>query len=91
MNLFEVGLNPGLKERMSVRHYTLYEDMYDTVVNVERVTKERASSTMSKGELKEVGTNVGITISSNHIRGCEKIFPTTPTLITGNIPALDLV
>ena len=41
MNRFEVGLNPRLKEKMVVLHYTLYEDMYDTGVNMERVTKEK--------------------------------------------------
>jgi len=41
MNRFGAGLNSGLKERMSVRHYTSYEDMYNTTVNVERATKEK--------------------------------------------------
>ena len=41
MNPFEAKLNPSLKEQMSVRHYTLYEDMYDTAVTVKRVMKER--------------------------------------------------
>jgi len=40
MNRFEAGLNPRLKEKMSVRHYTLYEDIYDTTVNVERAIKK---------------------------------------------------
>jgi len=46
---------------------------------------------MSSRESKRVATSAGITISSNHIRGCRIIFPTTPTLVTGSIPALDLV
>jgi len=29
MNWFEAGLNLLIKEKMSVQHYTLYEDMYD--------------------------------------------------------------
>ena len=41
MNRFEVGLNPNLKERMSVRHYVSYEDLYDTSMNVEREMKEK--------------------------------------------------
>ena len=41
MNRFEVGLNPGIKEKMSVWHYNSYENMYDTAVNVETVTKEK--------------------------------------------------
>jgi len=40
MNRFEVGINLSLKERISVWHYTLYEDMYDTTVNMERVMKQ---------------------------------------------------
>jgi len=35
MNLFEAGLNPTIKERMSVRQYTSYIDLYDNAVNVE--------------------------------------------------------
>ena len=40
MNRFEAGLNPTIKERMSVRQYASYVDLYDTAVNVERVMKE---------------------------------------------------
>jgi len=40
MNQFEAGLNLGIKEKMSVRHYTSYEDMYNTAVNVDRVIKK---------------------------------------------------
>ena len=40
-NCFEVGLNPSLKEQMWVRHYTSYEDMYDTAINMEKAIKER--------------------------------------------------
>jgi len=41
MNYFEVGLNPNLKERMSVHQYISCEDIYDTVVNVEKAMKEK--------------------------------------------------
>ena len=41
MNYFEVGLNPNLKERMSVWQYISYEDMHDIAVNVERAMKEK--------------------------------------------------
>jgi len=34
MNRFEAGLHLGLKDKMSVRHYTSYEDIYGIVVNV---------------------------------------------------------
>jgi len=40
MNRFEAGLNPTIKERMSVRQYTSYVDLYDTTVNIERAMKE---------------------------------------------------
>jgi len=41
MNWFETKLNLGLKEQMSVRHYALFKNIYDTTVNVERAMKER--------------------------------------------------
>jgi len=41
MNRFEAKFNPGIKEKMSVRHYTSYENMYDTMVNIEKATKEK--------------------------------------------------
>jgi len=41
MNWFEVGLNPTIKERMSVRQYTSFMDLYDITANVERAVKER--------------------------------------------------
>jgi len=42
MNRFEAGLNPTIKERMSVQQYASYVDLYDTAVNVERAMKERS-------------------------------------------------
>jgi len=41
MNLFRAKLNPELKEKIAVQHYTSYEDMYGTAVNVEKATKEK--------------------------------------------------
>jgi len=41
MNRFEAELNPNIKERMSVHHYTSYMNLYDTTVNVERAMKDR--------------------------------------------------
>ena len=43
MNRFEAGLNPTIKERMSVRQYASYVNRYDTAVNVERAMKERSN------------------------------------------------
>ena len=43
MNYFEAGLNLNIKERLSVHQCTSYMDMCDTMVNVERVTKERSN------------------------------------------------
>ena len=40
MNRFEAGLNPTIKERMLVRQYVSYVDLYDTAVKVERTMKE---------------------------------------------------
>ena len=39
MKSFGIEPNPNLKERMPVRQYIYYEDIYDTTVNVERVMK----------------------------------------------------
>ena len=36
MNGFEAGLNPDVKERMAMRQYTSYVDLYNIAVNVER-------------------------------------------------------
>ena len=41
MNHFKAGLNTSLKERMSVRHHTSYEDMYQIAISVQRAMKER--------------------------------------------------
>ena len=41
MNSFEAGLHPNIKDRMFVRKYASYEDLYDTAVNVEQVMKEK--------------------------------------------------
>jgi len=41
MNRFEAGLNPNLKEGMSVHQYVTNEDLYDITVNVEREIKEK--------------------------------------------------
>ena len=41
MNRFEAGLHPNIKEMMSVRQYTSYEDLYDTAVNMKRAMKEK--------------------------------------------------
>ena len=43
MNRFEAGLNPTIKERISVCQYASYINLYDTAVNVERVMKERSN------------------------------------------------
>ena len=43
MNRFEARLNPTIKERMSVRQYISYVDLYDTAVNVERAMKEESN------------------------------------------------
>ena len=43
MDRFEARLNPTIKERMSIRQYTSYVDLYDTAINVERALKERSN------------------------------------------------
>ena len=44
MNRFEAGLNPIIKERMSVQQYASYVDLYDTAINVKRAMKERSTN-----------------------------------------------
>ena len=68
MNHFEVGLNPGLKEKMLIRHYTSYKDMYDTAVNVERAMKEKNKFYNKQQGIKRSKTSAGITVFTNHIR-----------------------
>jgi len=55
INRFKAGLNLGIKERMSVRQYASYVDLYDTAVNVERVMKERSNYFNEQHEIKRKG------------------------------------
>jgi len=59
MNRFEAGLNLTIKERMSVRQYTSYVDLYDTAVNVERAMKERSHYFNEQRGTKRKGENRG--------------------------------
>jgi len=52
MNYFEAGLNPNLKEKMLVCQYISYEDIYYTVVNMEKAIKQKSSSIMSSEGIK---------------------------------------
>jgi len=78
MNWFEVGVNPAIKERMSVRQYTSYVDLYDTPINVERAIEERSNYSTSSIELKGREMSEKIFTHKNHI-SCllETITPTT--------------
>jgi len=59
MNQFETRLNSTLKERMSVRQYASYVDLYDTAVNVERAMKERCNYFNEQRGIKRKGDNRG--------------------------------
>jgi len=59
MNQFETRLNSTLKERMSVRQYASYVDLYDTAVNVERAMKERSNYFNEQRGIKRKGDNQG--------------------------------
>jgi len=59
MNRFEAGLNPTIKERMSVRQYASYVDLYDTAINVERAMKERSQYFNEQRGTKRKGDNRG--------------------------------
>jgi len=55
MNCFEDRLNPGIKERMSVRQYTSYMDLYDNGVNLEREIGERSNYFNEQHGIKRKG------------------------------------
>jgi len=59
INRFEAGLNPIIKERMSVCQYTSYMDLYDTVINVERAMKEMSNYFNEQQRVKRKGDNRG--------------------------------
>ena len=59
MNRFKAGLNPTIKERMSVRQYTSYVDLYDTAINVERAMKEQSNYFNEQRGTKRKGDNRG--------------------------------
>jgi len=44
---------------MSAQHYTSYEDMYDTMVNVERETKEKNEFYNKQQRMKRSGDHYG--------------------------------
>ena len=55
MNRFEAGLNPGVKERMSVQQYASYVDLYDIVVNGERAMRESTNYFIKQRGIKRKG------------------------------------
>jgi len=57
MNRFEGGLNPTIKERMSVRRYASYIDLYDIAANMERAMKERNNYFNEQRGTKRKGDN----------------------------------
>ena len=57
MSQFEAGLNPTIKERMSILQYASYVDLYDTAVNVERAVKERSNYFNEQRGAKRKGHN----------------------------------
>jgi len=59
MNRFKTGMNPTIKERMSVCQYTSYVDQYDTAANVESAMKERSNYFNEQRGTKRKGDNQG--------------------------------
>ena len=57
MNRFEAGLNSTIKERMPIRQYASYVDLYDAAVNVERAMKERSNYFNEQRGTKRKGDN----------------------------------
>jgi len=59
MNRFEVGLNLTIKERILVRQYTSYVDLYDNAVHVKRAMKEQNNYFNEWKGTKRKGDNRG--------------------------------
>jgi len=59
MNWFEAEHNPTIKERMSIRQYTSYIDLYDTAVNIERAMKEQSNYFNEQQGVKKKGDDRG--------------------------------
>jgi len=57
MNRFNAGLNPTIKERLSVHQYASYIDLCDTAVNVEQAAKERSNYFNKQQGTKRKGDN----------------------------------
>jgi len=64
--------------------------MYDTIVNMERVMKERNEFYNEQWGIKRSKDQHSNHHPNNHIQDNRRIFPSTPTLINGSILALDL-
>ena len=90
MNHFEVRLNPSLKERMLVRHYTSYEDMYDTTVNVERAMKEKNEFYNEQRRVKRSGDQRRNHHTPKTSRNRRRISPTILIVITNSMMVLGL-
>jgi len=56
-NRFEAGLKPTIKQRISVRQYASYVDLYDTAVNIEQVMKEWSNYFNEQCGTKRKGDN----------------------------------
>ena len=78
INWFEVELNPGLKERMSVRHYAWYEYIYDTVVKVERAMKDMNQFYNKPRGIKRRGDQRGNHHSQQSYKRSEENSPNNP-------------
>ena len=90
MNRFETGLNPDIKERMSVHRYASYVDLYDTAVNAVRVIRERSNYFNDQHGIKRKGNQQENSTSKNHTRGLlETITPTItcagPSILTPDL------
>jgi len=59
MKRFEAGLNPTIKERMSMRQYASHVDLYGTAVNVKRAMKGRNNYFNEQSGTKRKEDNMG--------------------------------
>jgi len=88
MNRFEAGLNPTIKEKMSVHQYTSYVDLYDNAVYVERAMKERSNYLNEQRGLKRKGDQTSNL--KNRIRGLIGTITPTTMHVEASTPTLGL-
>ena len=90
MNRFERGLNLDLKERMSMRQYVSYKDLYDTTMNVKGQWRRKMNTTVSSGRMSRRGTREKISTLRASTRGLSRTTTTIATCVGASKPTTNL-